>query len=183
MQIVRGAIRRCTDKSDARNWPRYGGRGISVCAEWTADRRAFADYIRGLPGADDPRRSLDRIDNDRGYEPGNLRWATPSEQLRNQGARRPHAREDRRAKAIDRAPAGSRFGRWTVLGHEHREARTNRTGRRYPPRQAFAHVRCDCGREALVSVANLVSSHSTQCMSCGARAKLERRRAKAEAQA
>jgi hypothetical protein len=62
----------------------YYDRGIKVCAEWVNDYVAFRDWILTNIGHR-PKKgwSIDRIDNDRGYEPGNIRWATPSRQGRN----------------------------------------------------------------------------------------------------
>jgi hypothetical protein len=65
----------------------YGGRGITVCQEWRADFPAFLAAITAL-GPRPPGWSLDRIDNERGYEPGNIRWASALMQRRNQ--RREH---------------------------------------------------------------------------------------------
>jgi hypothetical protein len=59
----------------------YGGRGITMCDEWRNDFQAFYDHIGPKPS---PELSLDRIDNDGNYEPGNVRWATASEQRYNQ---------------------------------------------------------------------------------------------------
>lgn len=78
-RIWKGARTRCYN-SKAPSWPRYGGRGIYMCDEWT-DYTAFkewalgAGYKRGL--------SLDRIDNDGPYAPNNCRWATAEIQARN----------------------------------------------------------------------------------------------------
>jgi hypothetical protein len=58
----------------------YGARGIRVADEWRADFVTFADHIGLRPS---PTHTLDRIDNARGYAPGNVRWATQAEQLRN----------------------------------------------------------------------------------------------------
>lgn len=73
-------IRRCSDPS-RREWRYYGGRGITVCDRWLGAagfRNFFADMGERPPG-----KTLDRIDNDGNYEPGNCQWATPLEQLRN----------------------------------------------------------------------------------------------------
>jgi hypothetical protein len=67
----------------------YGGRGITVCDRWH-DVRLFIADIELLIGSRPPKMTLDRIDNDGGYGPGKVRWATRSEQRLN--ARRPHAR-------------------------------------------------------------------------------------------
>lgn len=60
----------------------YGGRGIGVHEPWH-DVATFCDWVAENLGPCLPGRSLDRIDNARGYEPGNLRWATRSEQTVN----------------------------------------------------------------------------------------------------
>lgn len=70
---------RCSNPS-APNWSRYGGRSIKVCDAWVNDFQAFYDYVGEPPTA---KHTLDRIDNDKGYEPGNVRWATRKEQSNN----------------------------------------------------------------------------------------------------
>lgn len=58
----------------------YGGRGITMCSEWKDDFYSFLDYIGKKPTL---KHSLDRIDNNGNYEPGNVKWSTPHEQQSN----------------------------------------------------------------------------------------------------
>jgi hypothetical protein len=86
---------RCFNAS-CKRYADYGGRGIAVCGLWADDFTAFESYIytmapcrhgfTGNPatgGTCAERCSIDRIDNDGNYEPGNIRWADPSTQRTN----------------------------------------------------------------------------------------------------
>lgn len=72
------ARRRCFKPSDM-HYPTYGGRGITMCPEWRNSFQAFYEYMGPRPKG----HSLDRIDNNGNYEPGNVRWATTQVQIRN----------------------------------------------------------------------------------------------------
>lgn len=74
-------ISRCHNRDDS-NFAGYGGIGISVCQRW---RESFVDFLTDMGSRPSKGHSLDRYPNQAGnYEPGNVRWATATEQSRNQ---------------------------------------------------------------------------------------------------
>lgn len=78
--IWRGMIRRCTDPGQ-KDYPNYGGRGITVCDEWRHGFQTFYDWA--WDHGYSPDLSIDRIDPDGNYEPSNCRWAGNTEQAVN----------------------------------------------------------------------------------------------------
>lgn len=81
-------IKRCHNPNDP-SYDRYGALGISVCDEWRRSFEAFRSYVGDRP-ADGM--SIDRIQGHLGYRPGNVRWATRSEQSTNRQYRKRDAR-------------------------------------------------------------------------------------------
>jgi hypothetical protein len=70
---------RCADPSDPHSRA-HAGRGIRVCSRW---QESYRDFLADMGRRPSSRHSLDRIDNDGNYEPGNCRWAMPATQTRN----------------------------------------------------------------------------------------------------
>jgi hypothetical protein len=79
---IASCISRCHN-GGARHFPHYGGRGIFVHAAWRVDRSLFLRHLLTLEGWDRPEFELDRIDNDGGYAPGNLRFVSRGANVRN----------------------------------------------------------------------------------------------------
>jgi hypothetical protein len=77
-RVWKGMNQRCNNKNTPA-WEHYGGRGIKICERWDKFENFYADM--GDPPSDS--HSIDRIDVNGNYEPGNCRWATQSEQVRN----------------------------------------------------------------------------------------------------
>jgi len=73
---------RCYNQNDSR-FIHYGGRGITVCEGWHNKMKFLEDMGERPDGRNGMRAkyTLDRIDNDKGYEPNNCRWATSSQQM------------------------------------------------------------------------------------------------------
>ena len=80
------AIKRCHNPND-KDYHRYGARGITVSERYKGSDRA-QNLIKDIGRKPTAKHSLDRIDNDKGYEQGNVRWADPVEQANNRRGNR-----------------------------------------------------------------------------------------------
>lgn len=94
---------RCLNETDAR-YADYGGRGIIVCDRWV---ESFAAFLADMGPRPSKSHSIDRIDNDGGYEPSNCRWATDQEQSLNK-------RVYRNSKSGLRGIRQTKNGTWEV---------------------------------------------------------------------
>lgn len=98
-QALANARQRCyNDKNPL--YDDYGGRGITVDPDWCGGVEAFNRFMDHIGPKPSPDLSLDRIDNDKGYHPGNVRWATASEQGFNKRPRRSKGRAKRNALIV-----------------------------------------------------------------------------------
>jgi hypothetical protein len=98
-------MRQRCENPRANAYKNYGGRGIKVCARWA---ESIAAFIADMGPKPSPAHSIERINNDGDYEPGNCRWATHTEQQRNRTDTRlsmPIARSIRRTRRLTAAKA------------------------------------------------------------------------------
>jgi hypothetical protein len=124
-------IQRCHTPAN-KSFPRYGGKGVSVCARW---RESFDDFMAdmGFPSAG---QSLDRIDSKGNYEPANCRWADIVTQNNNRAGSIRHVEIDGERLSMRQAwrkyaPEGVTYGmfRWRIVDQSWPVQETISTGR------------------------------------------------------
>jgi alkylhydroperoxidase family enzyme len=106
---------RCSNPNSEK-YPRYGGRGITVCDEWR-NFRAFAAWAHGNGYAEGL--AIDRINNDHGYSPNNCRWVTDLENLMNRSRYLPEPLHT----ALEERAAVDGTDTYTVIRHALQAAR------------------------------------------------------------
>lgn len=107
-------LRRCANPRRV-EYARYGGRGIRVCKRWRASFAAFLEDVGQRPDGG----TLERIDNDGHYEPGNVVWATRTEQANNR-------RSNRRITFSGETRTLIQWARLTGIGYNTIKERLNR---------------------------------------------------------
>lgn len=71
-----GIKRRCSNEN-SKDFPKWGGRGIKVCAAWDS---SFEKFLADMGPRPSKRHQIDRLDPTKNYEPDNCRWVTPAQQ-------------------------------------------------------------------------------------------------------
>jgi len=83
--VWKNMAKRCYG-SRSKDYRLYGARGIEICAQWKNHPEHFINYVQEHLGPrPTPAHSIDRIDNNSHYQPGNIRWASPVQQRNNRG--------------------------------------------------------------------------------------------------
>lgn len=114
----------------------YGGRGITVCERWLGEQ-GFANFLADMGRKPDPKRTLDRIDNNGNYEPSNCRWATRGEQAENKRSNRVLV-HDGRALSVTQWAVALGISRGTIFARLRKGATVARA---LKTREATVHLR------------------------------------------
>jgi hypothetical protein len=101
------AMRHRCENPSATTWPKYGGKGITVCERW----KSFENFLADMGQAPSDRHSIDRIDFKGNYKPSNCRWATMREQQNNRSS-------NRRITAFGRTQTLQQWSRETGFAHK-----------------------------------------------------------------
>lgn len=135
----------------------YGGRGITICKEWLSFDNYLNDIVKEIGSLPGPEFSLDRIDNDKGYEPGNLRWATSEKQNNNKrcehkGVKEKRERFERKMERIKNI-MGKRFERLIAIAPTTERIHRN----------VVWLFKCDCGNVKKIAINQVLTGKTTGC--------------------
>lgn len=129
------SIRERCRNTRSKHYQKYGGRGIKVCDRW----QTFDNFLADMGERPSDKSSIDRINNNGNYEPGNCRWATPKEQARNTRATKLTELAAAQIRALP--PSVSTNNIAQCLGVSFNAIHCCRTGKTWKP-IATAHESC-----------------------------------------
>lgn len=140
---------RCRNKG-SKSYKDYGAKGIKVCKRWHITTKAgFENFNKDMGIIPTRNHSIDRIDNSKGYNPDNCRWADNKVQSNNR-------------RNVIKHKEGHLFGWWLFLGDEKTE-KINKCSKK------IYKVKCRCGIIEWRSKSSLTGGISTKCKTCGIR--------------
>jgi hypothetical protein len=153
----RAMIRRCELATNS-SFAYYGARGVKVCERW---RGSFVNFLADMGMKPTRAHTIDRINSNGNYEPANCRWATPTEQRKNQRPYDESARlksswaSGKRSHISKRRIdlTGRRFNHWLVIAYSDTS----------PSGHARWLSRCDCGTEIAVFGSDLLRDRTANC--------------------
>lgn len=138
-------ITRCTNQNSAA-YKDYGGRGITVCPQWKCSFEQFFLDMGPKPTRD---HQIDRIDNDRGYDPANCCWATRGENMK-------HTRRSRLVE-VDGELASIAY--WASLYGVSRKLVTKRISKGMSPKEALTKPKMSASDAAKLGPPARVAKH------------------------
>lgn len=121
---------RCYNRNDKR-FKNYGARGIRVCSQW---RESFAQFLADMGPSFKRGLTLERVDNDGNYTPGNCRWATYEDQLNN----------TRRNRNVTIDGVTRTVSQWSRISQVHTQLIYYRLKRGFDPRLAVFSQSWQC---------------------------------------